>query len=311
MPDESIDHDFDAFWKESLDAFLGPFLELVAPHIYEAIDWTKPVNPLDKELQALFPDGRKGRRFVDALFRVTLRDGTETEILIHIEVQAAPDPRLSRRMYVYRYRLSEKRRRPVVSIAVLADDDPAFRPTCYVEELFGTKLRFDFPTVKLLDFQDRIRALERDPNPFALLVVAWLRTRATKPDRRRLQFKRRLLRLLRERGGDRDQMQRVFRLLDWLMRLPEALQGRFTDEAVRLEEGEAVKIVSPTEELFLMRAKRDAIVTFLTGRFGPIPDALDARVRALQSIPELDRLVSLAATATSVETFEEGIPAGE
>ena len=311
MHDEPIDHDFDAFWKESLDAFLGPFLELVAPHIHAAIDWTKPVTPLDKELQALFPDGRKGRRFVDALFRVTLRDGTETEILIHIEVQADPDPRLPRRMYVYRYRLYEKRRRPVVSIAVLADDDPTFRPTCYEEDVLGTKLRFDFPTVKLLDFRDRIRALERDPNPFALLVVAWLRTRATEPGRRRLQFKRRLFRLLRERGGDRDQMQRVFRLLDWLMRLPEARQGQFTDEAVRLEEGEAVKIVSPSEELFLMRAKRDDIVEFLTGRFGPVPDALAARVRAVRSIPELDRLVSLAATATSVETFEAGLPVDE
>jgi len=47
VPDESIDHDFDAFWKESLEAFLGPFLELVAPRIHAVIDWMKPVTPLD------------------------------------------------------------------------------------------------------------------------------------------------------------------------------------------------------------------------------------------------------------------------
>lgn len=311
MPDESVDNDFDAFWKESLDSFLGPFLRLVAPTVHDAIDWTKPVAPLDKELQALFPDGRKGRRFVDKLFLVTLNDGTEAEILIHIEVQVEPDALLPRRMFVYRYRISEKHGRPVLSIAVLADNDPKFRPNHYEEDVLGTKLRMEFATVKLLDFQHRIPELERDPNPFALLIVAWLCTRGTKPDGRRLQFKRRLLRLLRDRGHDRFEMQRVFWLLDWLMRLPSVLQRRFIDEAVRLEEGEPVKIFSPTEEVGMIRAKRDAIVTFLTARFGPVPDDFATRLGQIWSIPELDRLVALAGTATSIEAFEAGMPAAE
>ena len=67
-------------------------------------------------------------------------------------------------------------------------------------EFKNTELRF--PVVKLLDHSDRLDSLEADPNPFALVTAAHLRTRQTKHDpQARYQAKRTLVRLLTKRFG--------------------------------------------------------------------------------------------------------------
>jgi hypothetical protein len=209
--------DLDAFWKDALDTFLEPFMALLVPELHQKIDWTAPVIALDKEFQAVVPRGRAGRRFVDKLFQVTMKSGTPVEILIHVEVTVTPDPALPWRMFEYRFLIARKRRLPVISIAVLADDDPRHRADRYRETGFGSSLLFRYRTIKLLDFAPRIRALQRLSNPFALLLVVWLRARATDPGRRRLHFKRQLFRTLRRKGFDGELAREVFRLLDWLI----------------------------------------------------------------------------------------------
>ena len=46
-------HDFDSPWKEALEDFLQPALELFQPHVAQAIDWSCPPVFLDKELQSI------------------------------------------------------------------------------------------------------------------------------------------------------------------------------------------------------------------------------------------------------------------
>jgi 1,2-phenylacetyl-CoA epoxidase catalytic subunit len=43
--------DYDSPWKEALDEFFEPFLELLFPAAHADIDWTRGYESLDKELQ--------------------------------------------------------------------------------------------------------------------------------------------------------------------------------------------------------------------------------------------------------------------
>ena len=239
-PDEPVINDYDAFWKEALDAYLPDFLQLVAPAVFAAIDWQQGYTSLDTELQALFPVGRRGRRFVDRLYEVTLGDGSKARLLLHLEVQVGPDRKILRRIHVYRFRIAAKLRAPVYTLLVLADDDPQFRPSVYQEQVLDLRLRLEVPVIKLLDFKDDIQRLEQSDNPFSLLLLAWFGTRASRPDRKRLAFKIRLVELLRAKGYDRERIRLVFRLLDWLVRLPEDLPVAVIHGAAR-RQGEQSK----------------------------------------------------------------------
>jgi hypothetical protein len=61
---------------------------------------------------------------------------------------------------VYNYRLFDRYDRPVVSLAVLGDASPTWRPTRYEQRLWGCRVGIGFPVVKLRDYAARWDALE-------------------------------------------------------------------------------------------------------------------------------------------------------
>src|SRR5689334_1266335 len=147
--------DFDSPWKEALEVYFRPFLALFFPPIHADIDWSRGFVFLDKELQKIVPQAARGRYYVDKLVKVWRKSGRETWVLIHVEVQAQRDPGFPRRMYGYNTRIAERYNRTVVSLAVLADDDPRWRPNRHEGELWGWSVRMTWPSVKLLDYADR------------------------------------------------------------------------------------------------------------------------------------------------------------
>ena len=56
---------------------------------------------------------------------------------MHIEVQSQAQEEFPERMYIYNYRIYDRYRKPVVSLAILADDRETWRPDRYREELWG------------------------------------------------------------------------------------------------------------------------------------------------------------------------------
>ena len=54
--------DFDGCCKEALESYFPDFMRLLWPEIYAQIDWEKPYEFLDKELQKLVADGQTGGR---------------------------------------------------------------------------------------------------------------------------------------------------------------------------------------------------------------------------------------------------------
>ena len=341
MPDNiqenTIKNDFDGFWKEACDNFLKEFLHLAAPDIHNAIDWSKPYEALDTELQAILPKpDRSGKLFVDRLYRVALLDGKTAQLLLHIEVQIQNQAKIGRRMFDYNFCLENKLGQPVYSLLVLGDAQPNDGPLVYQRTLFDMKHRFEIPTVRLESFRDRIDELKNDDNPFALLLVAWFWTRDTRPDRQRLQFKIELMKLLRDRRYDRDQIRRVFHLLDWIVRLPEPLVLEFRHELARIEGENTMPFISPTEELFrkeglqegiqegiekgrqegiqkgrlegIQEGRRMDIERVLTARFGDLPTGLSERLAAIEDGETLETLVEQAALAGDLDQFMAGLP---
>ncbi|MBK6938906.1 MAG: hypothetical protein IPH13_01690 [Planctomycetes bacterium] len=226
-PDERA-VDFDGFWKAALDLYVRPLLTFAAPVVEAAIDWKAGIEPLDKELAALSPDSVAGRRYVDKLVQVRRIDGGASILLIHVEIQGTRDRTFEWRMFTYWVRILDRFGEAPFSIAVLADDDPKWRPTAFEAEVSSTRMRFEFATVKLLDLEPKIDALERSANPFAWLVAIDLRTRRTRAQlEARLVEKTRLARLLLlETRFSRKNKRALYRLLTALMRLPENLEAQ-------------------------------------------------------------------------------------
>ena len=144
--------DFDSPWKEALDVYFEPFLDLFFPQAHAEIDWVRGFESLDKELQQVVRDAELGRRFVDKLVKVWLKSGQEQWVLIHVEVQTTEEAEFARRMYVYNYRLFDRYNREVVSLAVLGDENPLWRPDNFGYRRWGFEARIQFPVVKLFGF---------------------------------------------------------------------------------------------------------------------------------------------------------------
>ena len=125
-------------------------------------------------------DAEVSKRLADKLMKVNRHDGRSQIIRVHIEVQGGYDTAFAERMFIYHYRLYDRYRQPIVSLAVLGNDRESWRPAAYQTELWGFKTLLQFPVVKLTDYGEPWAALEASDNPFAVMVMTHLQTRATR-----------------------------------------------------------------------------------------------------------------------------------
>jgi hypothetical protein len=172
-------------------------------------------------------------------------------------------------MYVYNFRVFDRYNRPVASLAVLADDDPAWRPTDFRSSLFGCEAGLRFPAVKLLDMAADEAMLEASVNPFAQVVLAHLKARQTHGDPAgRHAWKVRLVRGLYERGFSPKDVRELFRLIDWLMVLPPALNSVFWQSVDKIQEERRMPYVLSIERVGRSEGLRMGIESLLRVRFG-------------------------------------------
>lgn len=232
MADPSIQNDYDSPWKEALEHYFPEFLALLFPAIHGEIDWSHPHEFLDKELQQVTRDAEIGRRYADKLVKVWTLAGQETWVLIHVEVQGQAEPGFDERMYVYNYRLFDRYRVNVASLAVLADPSPGFQAGTYRRGRWGCNVRFSFPTVKLLEIGRDQASLEKSDNPFTLVVMAHLMAQENRAGAKRIDAKVQLIRLMYRRGYSREQVLTLFRVIDWLLYLPPELAPPVSTKAI-------------------------------------------------------------------------------
>jgi predicted transposase YdaD len=328
-------HDQDSPWKELIRLFFPQLIEMIHPELHGLIDWQRGYEFLDAELQRIARQSRTGRQTVDKLVRVYFRDGTEQWILIHIEVQSRPDRLFPERTYTYDAALWLYYRRPIVTIAILADKNPHWRPTKYERSLAGCRLEFEFYTVKLLEWDEA--ELLADPNPCALLFVAFRRAQASNDAEFLLQSRLELVRLALDRGYTEEQIGELIRLLEWVMVLPEIFEERYEQllEEVKREKGTPYLSVMERKALRdglqqglqqgleqglqqgleqglqqglqqgIERGLQDGLLKLLRGLYGDVPESLEAQVRSVHDVAQLNALYDVALSAGSLQAFAE------
>ena len=280
--------DFDSPWKDALTRYFPEFLAFYFPQAHAGIDWGQPHRFLDEELAQVVRDAQLGHRRVDRLMEVATRDAGPQWVYIHVEVQGQPDPGLAERLFVYHYRLYDRYRRPVATLAVLADTRRNWRPDQFGYALFGCEHVLRVPVVKVLDYAKRLDALLADPNPFALVTAAHLLTQRTARDApARYAAKWRLARLLYERNWDRQRIIDLFAVIDWLLRLPQELERQLWTAIMELERTTNMRYVTSVERIGREEGRKEGrkegeavlLRRLLLRRFGAVPAWAEARLR--------------------------------
>ena len=300
-----IINDFDSPWKEIIERFFQEFMLFFFPEICKEIDWSRGYDFLDTELQKITGDAEIGKRIADKLVKVHLNDGTEAIVFLHIELQGYHDSQFTARMFVYNRRISEKYNKEVVSLAILCDDNPNYRPNEYNESRWGCDLKFSFPVVKLLDYGKNWEILERDDSVFSVVVMAHLKSIEVQEGNQRKQWKMNLVRNLYQRGWDRTIIIKLFRFIDWVIALPKGLDAAFWDEVKQFEQERAVQYVTTGERIGIEKGMQqgEAIILLrqMKKKFGDLPKDAEERIEKADS----DTLLEWSENVLSAETIDE------
>lgn len=319
--------EYDSPWKEIIEQYFPDFMHFFFPHAYEDIDWKRQYHFLDQELQKIIPDSETGNRRVDKLVKLFLKNGRETWLLLHIEIQGQWDGDFEERIYIYNYRIFDRYKKPVISIAILTDDNLNWRPQSYKHELWEHKLSLDFLTRKLLDY-DQAELIASD-NPFSIVVLAHLQTMETRRDPKgRYAAKLTLAQMLYQRGYNHREIWELFRFIDWIMALPVNLEQQITAEVHKLKETNRMKYVTNLERFAIEKGWKEGmqkgmqkgmqegeasglqsgILGVLRARFGSYVEDIASRLGRINDTDELLQLNVQAATVDSLDTFMQLLP---
>jgi hypothetical protein len=87
-------------WKGIIEDAPVYFFRMFLPKSEDLIDFSRPFEYLDKELESIFPSEDSNKpRYVDKLIKVYTLSGGEAYILVHIEVQGYRDQDFGKRMF--------------------------------------------------------------------------------------------------------------------------------------------------------------------------------------------------------------------
>lgn len=266
---------FDSAWKSVIERFFPKFMEFYFPDIYKQIDWEQEYIFRDNELQSIelgtgfqpAHSNKSGLRRADKLVSLKALNGTITNVMLHIEVQDSDKYGFAERMFMYHYRLYDRYKKKfddneyeketagealcdtVVSIALLSDLSEKNRTSSYEYDNWGCSLKFDFPIVKLIDYEDEIKDLKNIKNPFAIATAAHLaqkRSRETqkklKTEQQRISFfeelseqKFSIVKALFEAGLKREEIVKFLEFVDWIIKLPPVYELKFEENVKSLE----------------------------------------------------------------------------
>ena len=284
METEIVQDDYDSPWKDAVEQFFPEFMVFYFPAAYGEIDWAQEYVFLDQELRAVVQDSELGKRFVDKLVSVSLSNGTQNCIYIHVEIQGAPQAEFAERMFVYNYRLFDRYRRPIASMAVLADEQAQWKPNSYAFSVLGCEHSLKFPVIKLTDFHDKVEELLTYDNAFALITAAHILTQQTKKkNQTRYEVKLRLMRMLYQRNWHKQRVIDLFAVLDWLMKLPKALEQQIWQEIETIEENQNMRYITSVERIGMekgiaqgkeqgrLEGEAKILKKLLERRFGDLP----------------------------------------
>lgn len=302
--------EYDSPWKQILQLYFEDFMLFFFPQAHREIDWTRQPEFLDKELEQVVRDAELGKRLADKLVKIYRIGGEESWILIHLEIQSQSESDFSERMFTYNYRIYDRYKRSVASLAILGDEQVNWRPNRFGYELFGTKVEFQFPIVKLLDYQQRQSELEASRNPLATVVMAHLAAVQTKSDRlQRKQQKLSLVRRLYQQGFEREDVLNLLAFVDWVLTLPQDLEREFQHEVEQLEAEQRMQYVTSFERSGIEKGKLEAllkgIALGLKLKFSESGQNLLPEIESIQDVSVLEAILEGIDAASTVSQLRE------
>jgi hypothetical protein len=298
--------DYDSPWKDALQRYFPEFMSFYFPKAFAEIDWSVPCAFLNQELAQVSRDAEIGRRRVDMLVRVARPGGGDHWVLIHVDVQGSYDREFAERIFVYNYRIYDRYRKPVASLAVLADRHASWKPNHFRTSAFGCEIGIRFPIVKLGEFAPHLDQLLEHDNAFALVTAAHLLTQQTRKQAvKRYAAKWKLSRLLYERMWARQRIIDLLNVIDWMMAIPSQLQDELSNNIDELER----KLNMPYMNSFERRGReqgarevaRKLLTIQLEKRFG----ALAPSIQDLLDKAKTDELVGWATAVVDAPSIEQ------
>ncbi len=269
------------------------FLTRWYPEIVETIDLTEPYESLDDQLRQMGIEDEEGVRRADRLILFKTRSGDL--LYIHIEVQCYYDKEFGRRVMSYRHRLRSRYGKPVVTIVVFGDNNRRWGPTKHTEGQHGSSDTCKWLTLKLLKIAKQVPDLENEENVFSLFIAAHLAAlRTTKNLPQRKEEKVRLLSNLQSRKLANIDGREWYRLIDWIMTLPEEMNREVHEQVYRQHTEDPMKYVSYAERTGAVRGAKHILRTMMKAKFGEEGAALVDSLSEGIDYPQLETLTTEA-----------------
>lgn len=300
----------DQLFKDFLKSFLREFMELFYPDAARSLNFDT-THFLDKELYTDFPEGSV--RQADLVAQLETVDGDPELLLVHLEVQAERERSFDTRMFEYYALLWFRYRLPILPIVVyLSGGRQTSSREEYTVRLLGRELLKY--TYDCLGFS-ALNAAEyaAKPNPVAAALAALMNPRRA-PD----PLKLRALMLLRVARSDLDDARKrlLVNLIETYFSLtPE--EGLAFGRLVELSEFREVREMQVTwadrimeegrekgreegRQAGVLEGKREILLRQLTLKFGPLPEVVTSRVKAMDSAVDLDNYLERLLSASSL-----------
>lgn len=311
----------DQLIKELIKAFPSELLELFLPHIAERIDFRR-IEFIDKEV---FTDVQEGhRREPDIVVKVYTKEGQPELLLFHIEIQSQRQRRFPYRMFEYYALLRLRHRLPVYPIVIyLTPGTGALHIETYEEELFGHRiLHFEYDAIGLPDLSAE-EYLDSE-NPLAPALSAVMRSdKLSKAMRKLLSLKRVLAKEI-----DEARKSLLVNVVEEFLPLKGEDEVEFNQLVVTTQSVEVIEMMTVYEERGIQKGiekgiaegiekgiaegvemgmargilegKKETLLDQLRQKFGELPEAVEARVRAIETLNELDGMLRQILTANSL-----------
>jgi hypothetical protein len=115
---------------------------------------------------------------------------------------------------------------------------------------------------------------------------------------------------LYERGLSRDDVLQLFRIIDWMMDLPQVLEQLFQQEAEQIEQERHMPYVTSVERLAKQEGRLEERINLLLRALErrlktTVPEELAARIRGTTDLALLEKWFDLACEAASLEEFQQ------
>jgi hypothetical protein len=171
--------------------------------------------------------------------------------------------------------------------------------------------------VKLIDYNDKLDDLLNGTNPFAIITVAHLKTKASKNDpQARYSWKWTITTALYEKGFSEKDILNIYRLIDWLMILPEDLTKQFTQDLINYEGEKKMPYITSAERIGIEKGRdegmlydaREMLLEALDAKFpSELPADVHAMIQALNNRILLKKLHRSAIQSESINGFKKTI----